>query len=172
MGPAYPAIASLLGVASNVVYFHRYDVHRHIEYFVAGLLFAPAAMAATFSAFLGHSLIRSILTAAALCLSFAVGAVGSTAFYRAFLNPLNKFPGPYAARFTDFWMFFKVGKNLNQYYVLQDLHKVSARRIHMVEASLTFPCSNTANMSAWALATSQSRTPRSCRRPSSQAVRR
>lgn len=169
---AYFAIAAFFGVASHVVYFHRCDVHRHIEDLVLVFLSAPVGMAVTLSVLLSTSPIQSILTAAALCLSFAIGAVGSTAFYRALLNPLNKFPGPYAARFIDFWMFFKVGKNLNQYYVLQDLHKVSARRIHMVEASLNVPLQQYGEYVRVGSRNISIADPRSCRRPSSQAVRR
>ena len=55
--------------------------------------------------------------------SFLLEAICSTLTFCLLLNPLNRFPGPFAARLTDFWMAFHVGGRLNQYRKLELLHK-------------------------------------------------
>lgn len=114
---------ALGGVVVHTVYFQRYEYHRHL-YSLLGISFAITAFYPYFLyRWLAKSPADSIYIATFHGGSLVGGAVLSTILYRLFLSPLNRFPGPFSARLTDFWLAFHVGKKLNQYQRLQDLHR-------------------------------------------------
>jgi len=71
---------------------------------------------------------------------FLAGLFGSLLTYRAFLNPLNVFPGPYIARIATFWISFRI-KRLRIYKTLEELHAKYGYfvRIGTQEVSITHP---------------------------------
>ncbi|KAE9968960.1 hypothetical protein BLS_005568 [Venturia inaequalis] len=62
-------------------------------------------------------------TVAALSASFFTGLYTSLLIYRAFLSPLCKFPGPFGARLTNFWLSARIGTSSHALFKIQDLHK-------------------------------------------------
>lgn len=112
-----------LGVAAHLIYFNRYECHRYTRAFVtvfaAYLLGAPLVISRLYA----QSTTSATFEAVLLLLAFLVGAVGSTLGYRIFLNPLNRFPGPFAARLTNFYIAFRVGRTLQQWRILESLHR-------------------------------------------------
>lgn len=71
---------------------------------------------------------------------FLAGLYASLLVYRAFLNPLNVFPGPKTARITSFDLSFRI-HNTQMYKTLQELHRQHGRfvRIGTGELSITHP---------------------------------
>lgn len=114
--------AALSGVAIHVLYFQRYEYHRRL-YLIIGTGFAATIWIPLHLWTSGFTLQDSIVTAWSLQGTFVAAALLSTLIYRLLLSPLNRFPGPFAARLTDFWLAFHVGKKLNGYRKLERLHK-------------------------------------------------
>ncbi|KAF7197798.1 Cytochrome P450 monooxygenase [Pseudocercospora fuligena] len=111
------------GVVAHLIYFNRYESHRYTRAFVsvvaAYLLGAPLVISRLYA----QSTTSAAIEAGLLLLAFLVGAIGSTLIYRIFFNPLNRFPGPFAARLTNFYIAFRVGRTLQQWRILEDLHR-------------------------------------------------
>lgn len=71
---------------------------------------------------------------------FLFGIFASLLVYRAFLNPLNVFPGPWLARLTSFDLPFRIRKS-QMYKTLQELHREHGHFVHIGpgELSITHP---------------------------------
>src|SRR5689334_10790626 len=98
----------LAGVATHVVYFRRGEHHmyplRYIKLLLACVAVSTAALSRT------KPLSSALATVSLATLYFFVGVYSSLLIYRALLHPLNRFPGPVAARISDFWLSSQVGK--------------------------------------------------------------
>lgn len=72
--------------------------------------------------------------------AFLVGALGNCLFYRLFLNPLNKFPGPYPARISSMWWSLQLG-NSDGYLWLKKAHDKHGKyvRVGSNDLSVTDP---------------------------------
>ena len=91
------------GIASHVAFFHRGEHHmygaRYLLAFVA--LYASSIFAAvSYGGFMLHMAVVAVSTLAA---SHLAGLFTSLFLYRAVLSPLCRFPGPFGARFSDFF---------------------------------------------------------------------
>ena len=88
----------------------------------------------------GLSFGEAFYTTWALGTSFLVGLFGSMLVWRIFFNPLNKFPGPFGARISNFTFTAKLGKS-DLYHQLHALHKKHGRivRIGTNDLSITDP---------------------------------
>lgn len=111
------------GLATHVFILDRHEIQRHILKIVSGFFAATIVLDTTIRILTGWCMIKAAAVTVLIAVTYILGACTSTLVYRLFFNPLNRFPGPFSARLTDFWMAKKVGKNLNQYLVLDDLHK-------------------------------------------------
>ena len=111
------------GVATHVFVLNRYETQRYILTIVGGFVAATLLLDTTIRILTEWSMIKTAAITAAIAATYVLGACTSTLVYRLFFNPLNHFPGPFSARMTDFWMAGKVGKNLNQFVILDDLHR-------------------------------------------------
>jgi tryprostatin B 6-hydroxylase len=54
--------------------------------------------------------------------AWLAGIYASLLFWRTFLNPLNKFPGPFGARFSQFWWSQHIGAGSKAFVKSQKLH--------------------------------------------------
>ncbi|KAF2769213.1 putative P450 monooxygenase [Teratosphaeria nubilosa] len=118
-----PVLLALVGgIGSHVLYFNRYECHMHGFRYL--FIFMVASVGIGFTLINGHhySLVRAAAATFLIGSSFLVGALGSTLIYRIFINPLNKFPGPWPARLSNLYMSFQLGKS-DAYYKLQALHR-------------------------------------------------
>lgn len=122
LGSLY-SISVTLGVAAHLLYFHRYETHNYAHRILAGIVVTAASIAVLMSRTKDLSLLVSTAIATAYVSCFAAGALASTIVYRLFFNPLNRFPGPFATRLSDFYIAFTVGGKLNQYHKLYELHQ-------------------------------------------------
>ena len=77
----------------------------------------------------------------AVASSFLVGVYGSMLVWRAFFNPLNKFPGPWPARLGNFWFTSNVTKS-DAYYKLQALHEKYGRIVRIGSNDLSITDAN------------------------------
>ncbi|KAK0291803.1 hypothetical protein LTR91_024676 [Friedmanniomyces endolithicus] len=116
-------LASLAaGVASHVLYFNRYECHLH------ALLYSQILLTTWAAAFLALTTLydytaRDALTAASSSAGlFLAGAYSSLLIYRIFLNPLNRFPGPWLAKISSLYWSSRLSK-MDSYLQLQALHK-------------------------------------------------
>jgi tryprostatin B 6-hydroxylase len=82
-------------------YFNRYETHLYGLRYINTFLLANIAgfIALTYQYELGLSATISALTSASS--SLLVALFGNCLVYRIFLNPLNKFPGPYGKLASD-----------------------------------------------------------------------
>lgn len=89
---------------------------------------------------LGFPLVEAVLQTCVYDGIFLAGLYASLLVYRAFLNPLNVFPGPWTARITSFDLPFRIRKS-QMYKTLQDLHRQHGNfvRIGPGELSITHP---------------------------------
>lgn len=136
---AYGA-AALVGVVSHVAYFNRFEHHlyaiRYMQLFT--LTYATGVFLLTR---LGEQpLLAAAASMAILSASYLTGLYGSLLFYRAFLHPLNRFPGPFTARLTSLWLPFHVGDS-EAYKTVQRLHQQHGAfvRVGSNELSIAHP---------------------------------
>ncbi|KAK5170690.1 uncharacterized protein LTR77_005280 [Saxophila tyrrhenica] len=114
--------AGAAGVLSHVLYFHRGEHHMwaptYIQLFSVSLVGSIVAL----TKLSNWPLSAAITTTSATFGSFFFGAFASLLVYRIFLNPLNKFPGPWQGRITQMWMAMHT-KNMDLYLKNEALHK-------------------------------------------------
>jgi hypothetical protein len=122
-GAAGLVLPVMMGVGAHVLYFQRYEYHRHLYNIICLCLGTTLLLPFYFHRFLGLSYNDATWMTAKYEACFLGGALISTLIYRLLLNPLNRFPGPFWARMTDFWLAIHVGKKLDQYRKLERLHQ-------------------------------------------------
>lgn len=105
-----PVAAAATGAASHLLYFHHGEHHLYPVVYLKILasLFMVSIIALTHY---GHLPVKeSFNLTSSVTGYFLAGLYTSLLVYRAFLNPLNKFPGPYFARFSKFYFVFVCAK--------------------------------------------------------------
>lgn len=123
-------LAAISGNAIWFLYFHRFETHKH------GLLYLNCfALSVVGGFFLLNNVYKQSASEAAtfvgaVAASFLVGAYGSMLIWRAFMNPLNNMPGPWAARLGNLWFSVHV-RNSDAYYKLQDLHRKNGKIVRI-----------------------------------------
>lgn len=130
----------LAGTAIYWLYLHRYETHLYALIFINTFLVASAGAALALYSFYSFSISAAITLAATGGASFLAGAFGNCLFYRIFLNPLNKFPGPWPARISNMWLSTQL-TNSDGYYWLQEQHRKHGKivRIGSHDISITDP---------------------------------
>ena len=117
---AHGATAAAAGVAAHVGYFGRGEHHgsgaRWLATGVVGV--GGAAVLRGYGAKEEWRLSPCLCWALAMWASFLAGLYASVLTYRVFLHPLNRFPGPFAARISDLWLSLQLGGH--------DMHRFSA----------------------------------------------
>lgn len=132
--------AANLGGCSWYVYFHKHEHHLY------GLMYLGIFVSWFTGYFIlgtrifGQATSSMLISTLALSGSWLFGVYASMLFWRAFLNPLNRFPGPWAARMGNFWFTFQLGK-ADAYYKLKAMHDRYGRivRIGSNDLSITDP---------------------------------
>ncbi|KAL3477119.1 cytochrome P450 [Aspergillus californicus] len=116
------ACAAIAGVATHIVYFNRADCHLHGSKYL--MLFIIALLSNT--VLIAHTKDESFRRAAAVVSPFyatwLAGVYASLLIYRAFLNPRNKFPGPFSTRISLTSLSLRL-KRRDLYRQLDHLHK-------------------------------------------------
>jgi cytochrome P450 len=114
-------LAFAFGVASHVVYFHQGEHHFHaVRYLNAFLLSLVGGVIGLYKG-VGFPFGTALGATLSVVFSTIAGIFASLLVYRLFLNPLNRFPGPFAARVSSLsWSARLTG--LDAYKQLKDLH--------------------------------------------------
>ena len=143
MAPAVitPCIgAAIAGYASWISYFHRYECHMHGLVYLNTFLVSCAAGFIALTRLYGATFGEASFAVWAVSSSYLFGVYGSMLFWRAFLNPLNQFPGPWPARLSNLYFTFRLAKS-DWYLQMEKLHKKHGRiiRVGSNDLSITDP---------------------------------
>lgn len=125
------AVAAAAGVATHVFYFNRAEHHMYGISYVMTYLVTSTAAVAYFVNFHNIAFGPAIFWVSVVGCSYLLGIFGSLLIYRIFLNPLNRFPGPFGACISSFYTSAKVAKNLDAYHHFQSLHKKYGRYVRV-----------------------------------------
>lgn len=116
-------LAFASGIASHLLYFQRGEHHMY------GLTYFWTTISTTVAAIIylhtqqKYELGDAVSVAVSTAGTWVVGILSSVLLYRLFLNPLNKFPGPFGARLTQFWWSSHIGGNSKAFLKAQALHQ-------------------------------------------------
>ena len=135
------AFAAMVGHASFVFYFHRFECHMYAVLYLKALFLSCGGAFLAMNKMYGFSMADAATMTAAMATSFLAGAWGSVLFYRAFLNPLNKFPGPWPAKFCNLYMSINFA-NLDAYHKLKAMHDKYGRIVRVGSNDLSINDAN------------------------------
>lgn len=110
------------GIASHRAYFHRGEHHmygaRYVQIFLALCMITVVLLVKTNGGSISHALVDVL----SLALFYLAGIYTSLLAYRVFLSPLTRFPGPYGARISNFWLSLHLADH-DAYRRVFNLHK-------------------------------------------------
>ena len=136
--------AAAAGTVSHALYFNRGEHHMYSALYVE--VFAAAFVTAVilFSQQEG-SIGEATSRVAPVAFSYLAGLYTSLLIYRSLLHPLNKFPGPFGARISNFWFSSRL-KDGDPYRKFQQLHEKYGDfvRVGSSDLSITHPKAVTA----------------------------
>ncbi|EMC93926.1 hypothetical protein BAUCODRAFT_150161 [Baudoinia panamericana UAMH 10762] len=123
-------VAVAVGVATHALYFNRYECHMHAVLYLNTFLLTCVGSALALYKGLGVSVGGACAATAYIASCYLLGAYGSLLMYRLFLNPLNRFPGPWPARLSNLYFSFQLGHS-DAYYKLQAVHEKYGRFVRI-----------------------------------------
>ncbi|QPH02985.1 hypothetical protein C2857_007205 [Epichloe festucae Fl1] len=132
-------VTFIAGTLSHVAYFFHGEHHMHGFAYLQ--VHTALFMTSTFLLYrLGLPLVEALLQTLLYDGFFLACLFGSLLVYRAFLNPLNAFPGPFIARIATFWISFRI-ERLRMYKAFEELHEKYGYfvRVGSQEISITHP---------------------------------
>ena len=115
-------VAFAVGAAAYYFYFHRGEHHLYGIAYVQ--VFASLSITAVIilNKVYGQDVSLAIKSVSFTALSFLAGAYSTLGIWRAFFNPLNKFPGVFAARLSSFWWCSYIGTSSHAHFKIGILH--------------------------------------------------
>ncbi|KAL8675594.1 MAG: hypothetical protein Q9168_000106 [Polycauliona sp. 1 TL-2023] len=121
MAPLDLLISATAGALSHLVYFNRGEHHLYGTTYllVYSLIWTISAIALNQG---GASVDEAVARVTVCMFSYFVGLYSSLMLYRSIFHPLNKFPGPFAARLSKFWLSAHV-KNRAAFRTIHRLHE-------------------------------------------------
>ena len=130
-------LSGALGITTHRAIFIKGDWDKHAAS-LAHIFFTGPIFFLLFLAIRGNQYALQLW--AAVFLSYNCGLCLSIAAYRAVLNPLNHFDGPWVARVTAFWSFKSAVIDSKWHVRVQELHNTYGDfvRISMFSAVLRF----------------------------------
>lgn len=131
ISPVAASLTSFLaGTAIFWLYFHRFETHLYAFTYLNTFLASEIAFGIALVKLYSYSIPAAAALTFTVGTAFLVGAYGNCLFFRLFLNPLNKFPGPYPARISSMWLSTQLG-NSDGYYWLLDQHKKHGKYVRI-----------------------------------------
>lgn len=115
-------LSFIAGITAHYFFFRRGEHHLYPLRYLQ-LHFGAAFLAGLFLRYgTGRAALDVSITTTFLGLAYLVGLYSSLILYRGFFHPLRKFPGPFGARLSAFWMSWQL-INKPALEGLQELHK-------------------------------------------------
>lgn len=136
--------AAVAGAVSHVCYFNKGEHHlygaMYVQVFTAAFVAAVVALNQQ-----GQSLGEAIAQVTPVAVFYLAGLFTSLIAYRSLLHSLNKFPGPFGARISRFWLSAQL-KDGDAFRKIQKLHEEHGDfvRVGPSELSITHPKAVTA----------------------------
>ncbi|KAG2414635.1 hypothetical protein HFD88_003826 [Aspergillus terreus] len=116
------AIAFVSGVVTHIFYFRKGEHHLYPFRY----LYTYVGLSLTGAALLHYDAEAPVIDATRQSISLIcihlLGLYSSLLVYRLFLHPLRRFPGPFGARISGFWMPMNI-RYQPPYQLLEDLHR-------------------------------------------------
>lgn len=136
--------AAIAGAVSHVCYFNRGEHHFYGALYVQ--IFTAAFVAAVIGLNqYGQSLGEAIAQVTTVAFFYLAGLYTSLIAYRSLFHSLNKFPGPFGARISKFWLSAQL-KDADAFRQIYKLHKEHGDfvRVGPSDLSITHPKAVTA----------------------------
>lgn len=115
------SVAVAVGVACHLGYFNRGEHHLYSVRYLQALFTASLALGIILAKLGGQSTSDALQETTKLITFFLAGLYASLLAYRLLFSPLNRFPGPFGARISNFWLSSRLSK-LNAFQKILDLH--------------------------------------------------
>ena len=136
--------AAVAGAVSHVLYFNKGEHHMYGAIYLQ--VFATTFLTAVLVLYQqGGPVGKAFAQATPIAFFYLTGLYTSLITYRSLLHPLNKFPGPFGARISNFWLSVQL-KDGGAFRKLQKLHEKYGDfvRVGSSDLSITHPKAVTA----------------------------
>lgn len=139
MIPVVHIAAAAVGAVSHISYFNRGEHHfygaMYLQFFAAAFVAAVAHLCQQ-----GEPVGKALARVTPIACSYLAGLYTSLVTYRSLFHPLNKFPGPFGARISSFWLSVHV-KDGDAFRKVHKLHEKYGDfvRVGSSDLSITHP---------------------------------
>ncbi|KAJ1327353.1 cytochrome P450 family 628 [Microdochium nivale] len=113
----------ILGLLSHWLVFIRGEHLKPAPFYFLVVLTAPSAIALTLVRFLNFTRGRALAATAVGWLSYFAALYSSMMVYRSWFHPLRRFPGPFWAKFSQFWGVLKTAPKTDHFRHLDRMHQ-------------------------------------------------
>ncbi|KAL4734141.1 Tryprostatin B 6-hydroxylase [Aspergillus similis] len=140
----YLATAGLTGISTHLWYFRRGEHHlypwRYVRFHVCLVIAVAFLLYAKESPPYTQSASEICKETCLLILTYLVGLFTSLLVYRTLFHPLRRFPGPWVAKISSFWLSLRL-RDGPSFRILHDLHQVYGPvvRVGPSEVSIVHP---------------------------------
>ena len=132
-------VAAAAGIVSHICYFNRGEHHLYPATYVQA--FIGTFLVATIALYQKEGQVdKALAQVTPTAFFYLAGLYTSLITYRSLLHPLNKFPGPFGARISRFWLTAQL-KNGDAYRKVHELHEKYGDfvRLGSSDLSITHP---------------------------------
>lgn len=122
--PQLSVLSVALASISHFAFFSRSELDHYFKIFFLSFFIAPVAIFSTFYFYLSQSLTKSSALTGTLFGSYLLGLSFSILVYRIWFHPLKKFPGPFWAKTSKWWVAYtqlRTGLRFHRY--TRELHE-------------------------------------------------
>ncbi|KAJ4289805.1 hypothetical protein N0V90_011136 [Kalmusia sp. IMI 367209] len=116
-------IAVAAGICLHIGYFHRGEHHMYGGKYLQACVFLFCAANLALNSFCQLPLTSALALTTKVSSCVSLGIYGSLLCYRLLWHPLNRFPGPFAARISSVWYSTQVAKRFDSHRVALNLFK-------------------------------------------------
>ncbi|PGH28239.1 hypothetical protein AJ80_00130 [Polytolypa hystricis UAMH7299] len=138
--PWINGVATFAGVTSHVLFFRQNEHHMYALRYIQIFLATFASVVALLVSIEHDSIRHATIKVGSISAFYLSGVYTSLLFYRTVLHPLNKFPGPFGARVSSFWLPLQI-RNADGFKRVKILHDKYGEfvRVGSSDLSITNP---------------------------------